>query len=75
MLGNQCWQIVRTTDTGGVKLIYNGEAENNQCMSSRATHVGYAAREVQTMTGNFYYGTNYTYDNETGMFSLSGDII
>ncbi len=22
---NQCWKIVRTTDTGGVKLLYNGE--------------------------------------------------
>ena len=22
---NKCWKAVRTTDTGGVKLIYNGE--------------------------------------------------
>ena len=25
LFGNQCWKAVRTTDTGGVKLIYNGE--------------------------------------------------
>lgn len=24
LFANQCWKIVRTTDTGGVKLIYNG---------------------------------------------------
>lgn len=26
-----CWQIIRTTDTGGVKLIYNGPVHNNKC--------------------------------------------
>ena len=25
IFANKCWQMVRTTDTGGVKLIYNGE--------------------------------------------------
>ncbi len=32
---NFCWLIVRTTETGGVKLIYNGEPdENGTCHSS-----------------------------------------
>ena len=32
---NFCWKIVRTTETGGVKLIYNGEPnENGQCMNT-----------------------------------------
>ena len=26
VFNNKCWKAVRTTDTGGVKLIYNGEA-------------------------------------------------
>lgn len=26
-----CWKIVRTTETGGVKLIYNGKPSNNSC--------------------------------------------
>ena len=25
LFANKCWKVVRTTDTGGVKLIYNGE--------------------------------------------------
>ena len=29
LFANFCWQIVRTTDTGGVKLIYNGEPDEN----------------------------------------------
>ena len=28
IFGNKCWKAVRTTDTGGVKLIYNGEMGN-----------------------------------------------
>ncbi len=26
-----CWQMIRTTDTGGVKIIYNGIQNNNSC--------------------------------------------
>ena len=32
---NFCWKIVRTTETGGVKLIYNGEPNaSGQCMNT-----------------------------------------
>lgn len=32
---NFCWKIVRTTETGGIKLIYNGEPdENGYCIGS-----------------------------------------
>ena len=37
LLGGHCWQMIRTTDTGGVKLIYNGKAENNKCLPSRTS--------------------------------------
>ena len=30
-LGGFCWQMFRTTDTGGVKLIYNGEIIDGVC--------------------------------------------
>ena len=26
-----CWRVIRTTATGGVKMIYNGVPENNRC--------------------------------------------
>ena len=28
---NHCWQIVRTTETGGLKIVYDGEVKNGQC--------------------------------------------
>ena len=37
LFGNLCWQMVRTTDKGGVKLIYQGKAVNGACPSRRGT--------------------------------------
>ncbi len=31
LFGGFCWQILRTTDTGGVKIIYNGVANGESC--------------------------------------------
>ena len=60
IFANHCWQMIRTTDTGGVKMIYNGEAVDNQCLSTRGTHVGYASRTSQDLASNYWYGTDYT---------------
>ncbi len=41
--GGFCWKIVRTTETGGVKLIYNGAPDTNgQCTNTtgEATQIG-----------------------------------
>lgn len=35
-LGNTCWRIVRTTGSGGTKMIYNGIWVNNTCASAMA---------------------------------------
>ena len=29
--GNYCWQIIRTTSTGGIKIMYAGIPDNNTC--------------------------------------------
>ena len=35
---NFCWKIVRTTETGGVKLIYNGKPNvSGQCMNTKGS--------------------------------------
>ena len=74
IFADHCWQMIRTTDTGGVKLVYNGEPENNQCLNTRGTHVGYAQRTTQSMSTTYYYGTSYTYDKENNVFSLDGTV-
>ena len=72
VFAEQCWQMIRTTDTGGVRMIYNGEAVNNQCLNTRGTHIGYASRISQSLSSNYWYGTDYTYDSTNKVFSISG---
>ncbi len=72
IFANQCWQMLRTTDTGGVKLLYNGEAVNNQCLSNRGNHVGYEDAFSKEMSDDYWYGTDYTYDSVNHVFNISG---
>ncbi len=74
IFANHCWQMIRTTDTGGVKMIYNGEAENNQCLNTRGTHEGPVFVNSMSVSDSYYYGTGYDYDNTTKMFTLTGNI-
>lgn len=68
-----CWKIVRTTDTGGVKLIYNGIADSEgKCGTDRENNLGYSPA-TKTMSSSYYYGTDYTYNENTKMFSLTGN--
>ena len=51
---NFCWKIVRTTETGGVKLIYNGEPNaSGQCMNTTGT-----STRIGTSTFNASYNDN-----------------
>ena len=74
IFANHCWQLIRTTDTGGAKLLYNGEVENNQCLNTRGTHVGYSKANDQALSNTYYYGTSYNYDKTSAKFSLSGNV-
>ena len=74
LFANLCWQMIRTTDTGGVKLIYNGEPDNGTCLDTRSSHPGYNQMSNTSLSGNYYYGTDYTYDKSTQTFKLSGTL-
>ena len=74
IFADHCWQMIRTTDTGGVKLVYNGEPENDQCLNTRGNHVGYSSRTTQSMSTTYYYGTSYNYDKTNNVFSLDGTV-
>ena len=74
IFAGHCWQMMRTTDTGGVKMIYNGEVENNQCLNTRGNHIGYTDSTTQSLNSSYYYGTDYTYDSTNNVFILSGTL-
>ena len=73
IFADHCWQMIRTTDTGGVKMIYNGEAEDGKCLDTRGTHIGYSTQRITSMGTNYWYGTEYTYDSSTNTFKVSGE--
>ena len=76
LFANHCWQMIRTTDTGGVKLLYNGEVDSNgKCGTDRGTHVGYSDFTSEYFSyKKYYYGTDYKYDSSTNKFKLDGEI-
>ena len=38
LYANLCWKIVRTTETGGVRVIYNGAPVNGKCTNTTGTN-------------------------------------
>ncbi len=63
IFANFCWKIIRTTETGGVKLIYNGEpSDDGKCDNMGAsTQIGTSAYN-ESYDNSKYVG--YKYDND-----------
>ena len=65
--GGFCWKAIRTTETGGVKMIYNGKPDSN----GNCTNTTGESTQISTSTFNNYdnslayvgymYGTVYQY--------------
>ena len=74
LFGGFCWQIIRTTDTGAVKMIYNGIAENDKCKTDRdysqTRGINFISSNNTTMEGTKLYGRSYDYNLETGIFTI-----
>ena len=69
---NFCWKIVRTTDTGGVKLIYDGVPSNGECNNTgTATHISTTNTAFNSSYNSpayvgYMYGDVYAYSSATG---------
>ncbi len=70
IFGGFCWQMVRTTDTGGIKMIYNGVAtgdgktceniaHNDRIISSSAFNTSYNSPAYV----GYMYNQRYTYSS------------
>ena len=59
LFANKCWQIVRTTETGGTKMIYNGEKSVNLKALS------------QTDYSNLTKSGNWTFDSSDNSWNIS----
>ena len=79
LFANFCWKIVRTTNTGGTKLIYNGEptgTNHDKCENTTGTATQLPTTSAFNTSSNsfadvgYMYGTKYTYNYKT-MTSIS----
>ncbi len=69
IFAGHCWEMFRTTDTGGVKLIYNGKAENEKCHNIKEDRaIGtsqFNPRSDNPIYVGYKYGTVYNYSKNT----------
>ena len=74
LFGGFCWKIVRTTSTGGTKLIYNGlpsGTNNDQCTITTGTNTQLASSTefnsnfTSPADVGYMYGTRYPYTQKT----------
>ena len=53
IFGDYCWQMVRTTDTGGIKMIYNGAVTGNGETCENTAHAD------RVLTSNSAFNSQY----------------
>ena len=71
VLNNYCWKMVRTTETDGVKLIYNGVYKDDTKCNNTGINVYLDANRTRYNTNQnsptyvgYMYGTVYTYSEK-----------
>ncbi len=72
IFGGFCWQMIRTTETGGIKMIYNGEPVDGKCQSNREYQKGIVGTtgDEKYLANSVLYGRNFTYDKTNNTFTL-----
>jgi len=72
IFGGYCWQVIRTTETKGIKIVYNGEPVDGKCESTRVNHKGIVGTNgsSQTLNAEYLYGSSFTYNITNNTFTL-----
>ena len=72
LYANFCWKIVRTTETGGVRVVYNGAPVNGKCTNTTGTNtqigdmVFNADSHKKKYVGYMYGDDIHPYQNTNG---------
>ena len=69
LFANFCWKIVRTTETGGIKLIYSGTPNNGTCNNTgdnvAISSVAFNTSFISPTYVGYKYGTVYNHASKT----------
>lgn len=60
IFADHCWQIIRTTETNGVKLLYNGKPNGGQCAKpsdNGIATINYNSKSDDNAYAGYMYGT------------------
>ena len=76
-LGNTCWRIVRTTGSGGVKIIYNGNWTGSTCANATtsaqlSSTSRFSGTSTSSSTARQIVRVGYTYNNSYANTSTTG---
>ena len=78
IFANFCWRIVRTTETGGVKLIYDGVPSNGECNNTGDDTVigkpAFNSKYKSPAYAGYMYGTAYE-ASVNDITTLTGSIV
>ena len=70
IFGSFCWKIIRTTNTGGIKLIYNGIPNQGVCNNTGTdTEIGRSAFNTEDNDPKY---VGYMYDDNTKDSTIKG---
>lgn len=66
IFADHCWKIVRTTDTGGLKLLYNGDISDNKCLGTNSNlgNTQFNSKWNLLSYVGYMYNDEYTYKNK-----------
>ena len=72
MFGGFCWQVIRTTETKGTKMMYNGEPIDGKCQSNRNDQTGIVENNTTSvnLNNNYKYASAFKYNKEDNSFEL-----
>ncbi len=70
LFGGFCWQIVRTTETGGVKLVYKGSPDENGKCENPKFDDGLQVKSVNSDSNAQYMETTSIYSSFKALNSL-----
>ena len=72
IFGGFCWQMIRTTDTGGVKLLYNGIPNEGKCNNTGTSQsIGVSKYNQYSSSPSdigYMYKARYPYNSKTWLF-------
>ena len=72
LYANFCWKIVRTTETGGVRVVYNGAPVNGKCTNTTGDNTRIGKNAFNTNHSKKQY-VGYMFGDDTNPYKNTND--